>query len=36
LVAPHLDRDLIDRAARYSTQAEVDALWAAIALPRRP
>src|ERR1700733_4593888 len=36
LVAPHLDRDLIDRAARCSTQAEVDALCASIALPRRP
>ncbi len=36
LVAPHLDRDLVDRAARCSTQAEVDALCASIALPRRP
>ena len=36
LVAPHLDRDLIDRAAQYSTQAEVDSLCAAIELPRRP
>jgi LysR family cys regulon transcriptional activator len=36
LVAPHLDRDLIDRVARCSAQAEVDALCASIALPRRP
>jgi len=36
LVAPHLSRDLVDRAARCSTQAEVDELCAPIALPRRP
>jgi len=36
LVAPHLDRDLVERAARSSTQPEVDSLCATIELPRRP
>jgi len=36
MVAPHLDRDLIDRAAHCSTQDEVDALCVDIELPRRP
>lgn len=35
-VAPHLDRERVDRAARCSTQAEVDELCASIALPRAP
>jgi hypothetical protein len=36
LVAPHLERDLVDRAARCATQAEVESLYASIELPRRP
>jgi LysR family transcriptional regulator, cys regulon transcriptional activator len=34
-VAPHLNRDLVDRAARCEGQSEVDSLFAAIKLPRR-
>jgi LysR family transcriptional regulator, cys regulon transcriptional activator len=36
LVAPHLERDLVDRAARCATRAEVESLYASIELPRRP
>jgi LysR family cys regulon transcriptional activator len=35
LVAPHLSRDLVDRAARCDTQGAVDDLCASIARPRR-
>ena len=35
-LGPHLDRERVDRAARCSTQAEVDELCAGIVLPRRP
>ncbi len=34
LVAPHLERDLVDRAARCSVQSDVESLFAAIELPR--
>jgi LysR family cys regulon transcriptional activator len=36
LVAPHLQRDVVDRAARCSTQREVDSLFADTTLPRTP
>jgi LysR family transcriptional regulator, cys regulon transcriptional activator len=36
LIAPHLQRDRVDRAALCSTQSEVDSLFAAVRLPRRP
>jgi LysR family cys regulon transcriptional activator len=36
LVAPHLERAVVDRAARCSAQSEVDSLFADITLPRRP
>jgi|KBSSwiStaDraftv2_1062776.scaffolds.fasta_scaffold00888_9 LysR family cys regulon transcriptional activator len=36
LVAPHLQRGVVDRAARCSTQGEVDELFADTGLPRRP
>jgi LysR family cys regulon transcriptional activator len=36
LVAPHLEREVVDRAARCSTQSEVDSLFADLTLPRRP
>ena len=36
LVAPHLERDVVNRAARCSVQSEVDSLFADIALPRLP
>jgi LysR family cys regulon transcriptional activator len=36
LLAPHLDRDRVDRAARCSDQNEVDSLFADIDLPRHP
>jgi LysR family cys regulon transcriptional activator len=32
LLSPHIDRDLVDRAAGCDTQAEVDALFAAVPL----
>jgi len=35
LVAPHLERAVVDEAARCSTQSEVDSLFAAVKLPRR-
>jgi LysR family cys regulon transcriptional activator len=34
LVAPHLERDLVDRAARCSVQSEVESLFAGFELPR--
>jgi LysR family cys regulon transcriptional activator len=36
LIAPHLERELVDRAARCTLQSEVDSLFADITLPRRP
>jgi hypothetical protein len=36
LVAPHLERDVVDRAARCSAQSEVDSLFADTTLPRLP
>jgi LysR family cys regulon transcriptional activator len=36
LVAPHLDQALVDRAARCVAQAEVDAMFAGVRLPRLP
>jgi LysR family cys regulon transcriptional activator len=36
LIAPHLDRKTVDRAARCSDQSEIDALFAGLELPRRP
>jgi LysR family cys regulon transcriptional activator len=36
LVAPHLGRDVVDRAARCSAQSEVDSLFADTTLPRLP
>jgi LysR family cys regulon transcriptional activator len=36
LVAPHLERDLVDRAARCREQGEIDSLFADFTLPRRP
>jgi LysR family cys regulon transcriptional activator len=36
LVAPHLDRDRVARAARCREQSEVDALFAAVELPSKP
>jgi LysR family cys regulon transcriptional activator len=36
LLAPHLERDVVDRAAHCGTQSEVDSLFAHITLPRRP
>ncbi|MBX5460745.1 MAG: HTH-type transcriptional regulator CysB [Steroidobacteraceae bacterium] len=33
LLAPHLDRSLVDRAAQLRTQSEVDALFSSISLP---
>lgn len=36
LLAPHLDRERVDRAARCREQIEVDALFADVELPRRP
>jgi hypothetical protein len=35
LLSPHIDRDLVDRAAGCDTQAEVDALFAAVPLAAR-
>ena len=35
-VAPHLERKLVDRAARCSVQSEVESLFADVRLPRRP
>jgi LysR family cys regulon transcriptional activator len=35
LVAPHLERDRVDRAARCSVQSEVESLFADVTLPRR-
>jgi len=35
LLAPHLDRRLVDRAHRAATAEEVDALFADIELPER-
>jgi LysR family cys regulon transcriptional activator len=35
LIAPHLERDIVDRAARCGLQSEIDALFADIRLPRR-
>jgi len=35
LLSPHIDRELVDRAARCDTQEQVDALFAAIPLPAR-
>jgi LysR family cys regulon transcriptional activator len=35
LLAPHIDRDLVDRAARSDTQEEVDALFAGADLTER-
>jgi LysR family cys regulon transcriptional activator len=34
LVAPHLQRDLVDRAARCGLQSEVESLFADVRLPR--
>ena len=34
LVAPHLERDLVDRAARCGVQSEVESLFAGFELPR--
>ena len=34
LVAPHLERNLVDRAARCSVQSEVESLFAGFELPR--
>jgi LysR family transcriptional regulator, cys regulon transcriptional activator len=36
LIAPHLDRETVDRAAHCREQSEVEALFADIELPRRP
>jgi LysR family transcriptional regulator, cys regulon transcriptional activator len=36
LIAPHLDRRTVDRAAHCAAQSEVDALFAGVRLPRRP
>jgi LysR family transcriptional regulator, cys regulon transcriptional activator len=36
LVAPHLERDVVDRAARCGVQSEVESLFADVRLPRRP
>src|SRR5262249_8524197 len=36
LLAPHLDRETVARAARCQEQSEVDALFAGIELPRGP
>jgi LysR family cys regulon transcriptional activator len=36
LIAPHLERELVDQAARCTLQSEVDSLFADITLPRRP
>jgi LysR family transcriptional regulator, cys regulon transcriptional activator len=36
LVAPHLQRDLVDRAARCAEHSEVESLFADVRLPRRP
>src|SRR5262249_1202459 len=36
LVAPHLDRDRVDRAARCREQGEVEALFADVELPGKP
>jgi LysR family cys regulon transcriptional activator len=36
LIAPHLERELVDQAARCTLQSEVDSLLADITLPRRP
>jgi LysR family transcriptional regulator, cys regulon transcriptional activator len=36
LVAPHLDRRTVDRAANCRLQSEADALFADVRLPRRP
>jgi LysR family cys regulon transcriptional activator len=36
LIAPHLDRRTVDRAANCRLQSEVDALFADVRLPRRP
>jgi LysR family cys regulon transcriptional activator len=35
LVAPHMERVVVDRAARCGTQSEVDSLFAGLELPRR-
>ena len=35
LLAPHIDRDRVDRAANCATQKEVDALFAEIRLADR-
>jgi LysR family cys regulon transcriptional activator len=35
LIAPHLDRDTVDRAARCAQRSEVEALFADIELPHR-
>jgi LysR family cys regulon transcriptional activator len=36
LIAPHLDRETVDRAARCGEQSEVDALFADMELPWQP
>jgi LysR family transcriptional regulator, cys regulon transcriptional activator len=36
LIAPHLDRRTVERAANCRVQSDVDALFAGIRLPRRP
>jgi LysR family transcriptional regulator, cys regulon transcriptional activator len=36
LVAPHLDRRTVDRAAGCGLQSEIEAMFAGIKLPRRP
>jgi DNA-binding MarR family transcriptional regulator len=35
LLSPHIDRELVDRAAGCDTQEQVDALFAAVPLPAR-
>jgi LysR family cys regulon transcriptional activator len=35
LLAPHIDRDLVDRAAECQSQEEVDALFAETEIPAR-
>jgi LysR family cys regulon transcriptional activator len=36
LLAPHLERDVVARAAGCGSQSEVDSLFADTTLPRRP